>query len=78
MNPKELRDAALALTPAERARLAHDLLCSLDAPAELGAEKAWIGEIEKRARELEDGSVTPVDWSEARKRIMRRLNSRGA
>jgi len=33
MNPKELRDATLALTPEERARLAHDLLRSLDARA---------------------------------------------
>ena len=78
MNPKELRDAALALTPEERARLAHDLLTSLDAPPELGAERAWIAEIEKRARELADGSVVPVDWGEARERIKRRLNSRHA
>jgi putative addiction module component (TIGR02574 family) len=78
MNPKELRDAALALTPEERARLAHDLLRSLDASPELGAENAWIAEIEKRARELADGSVTPVDWDEARERIKRRLNSRRA
>ena len=75
MNPKELRDAALALTPEERARLAYELLRSLDAFPELGAEKAWIAEIEKRARELADGSVTPVDWNEARERIRQRLNS---
>ena len=78
MNPKELRDAALGLTPEERARLAHDLLRSLDASPELGAEWAWIAEIEKRARELADGSVAPVDWEEARERIKRRLNSRHA
>ena len=76
MNPKELRDAALALTPEERARLAHDLLRSLDASPELGAESAWISEVEKRARELADGSVSPVNWADARERIKRRLSSR--
>ena len=78
MNPKELRDAALALTPEERARLAHDLLRSLDVSPELGAESAWIAEVEKRARELADGSVTPVNWTDVRERIRQRLNSRPA
>ena len=76
MNPKELRDAALALTPEQRAHLAHELLRSLDSQPDLGAERAWITEVEKRARELADGSVTPVDWEEARDRINRRLSSR--
>jgi len=75
MNPKELRDAALALTLEERALLAHELLRSLDGPPDLGAERAWIAEIEKRARELADGSVTPVNWDEARERIRQRLTS---
>jgi putative addiction module component (TIGR02574 family) len=75
MNPKELRQAALALTPQERADLAHDLLCSLEAPPDPGADGAWIAEIEKRARELADGSVVPIDWNEARERIRRRLKT---
>ena len=75
MNPKELREAALALTPEERAILAHELLRSLEAPPDPGADEAWIAEIEKRARELADGSVVPIDWDEARERIRRRLNT---
>ena len=78
MNAKELREAALALTPGERARLAHDLLHSLETEPDAGADEAWLAELEKRARELEDGSVVPVDWDEARKRIRSRLKSRGA
>jgi len=73
MNAKKLFEAALALPAEDRAHLAHSLLDSLDGPPETDVEAAWIAEIEKRARELDDGSVVPVDWAEARERIRRRL-----
>ena len=76
MGTEELRDAALTLPSQERARLARDLLCSLDGPADPDADDAWITEIEKRARELADGSVEPVDWDAARERIANRLRER--
>jgi putative addiction module component (TIGR02574 family) len=71
----ELRAAALALPRQERADLARDLLGSLDeAAGEFDA--AWASEIARRARELADGSVEPVDWEVARERIARRLPER--
>lgn len=73
MNTEELLEAALSLPPEERAHLAHHLLHSLEGQAEPGADAAWIAEIEKRAHELADGMVVPVDWSEAHERIRRRL-----
>ncbi|MEW6746281.1 MAG: addiction module protein [Planctomycetota bacterium] len=76
MNAKKLLEAALSLSPEERAHLAHDLLQSLDGPAEPGSDCAWIAEIEKRARELADGTVVPVDWIGARERIRRRLHEK--
>lgn len=76
MSTNELRDAALMLPTKERAKLAQDLLRSLDGPADLDVDAAWIKEIERRARELSDGSVQPVDWEVARKRIAHRLRER--
>ena len=76
MSNEELRNAALTLPREERARLAHDLLLSLDDSTDREApnsEEAWTREIERRARELADGSVEPVDWEVARERIARRL-----
>ena len=57
MTTKELRDAALTLDRKGRAQLAHDLLRSLDAPSDPDVDTAWLAEIERRARELADGSV---------------------
>jgi putative addiction module component (TIGR02574 family) len=76
MSTDSLREAALTLPIEERAKLAHDLLRSLDEPADPDVDAVWIKEIERRARELADGSVQPVDWEAARQRIVRRLRKR--
>lgn len=71
MSTEEPRDAALALPDDQRAKLAKNLLWSLDGSPETNVDAAWIQEIERRARELADGSVESVDWETARKRIAR-------
>ncbi len=76
MSVDELLNAALTLPAKERAKLVHDLLRSLDGPADAAAEAAWAAEIERRARELDERSVEPVDWETARERIARRLRER--
>ena len=72
---KELHDQALALPPDERARLAHEIIASLDGPAEDGAAEAWVREIERRVREVKDGSVELIDWKDTRTRILKRLSA---
>jgi putative addiction module component (TIGR02574 family) len=76
MSKDTLLHAALALPLKERAKLAHDLLRSLDGPADKDVEAAWTAEIARRACELDDGSVEAVDWESARERITRRLLER--
>lgn len=76
MSPDNLLHAALALPAEERAKLAHDLPRSLDGSEDADADAAWIAEIERRARELDDGSVESVDWATARERIAQRLRER--
>ena len=76
MSADELRDAALMLSTKDRAKLAHDLLRSLDGPVDPDADAAWIKEIEQRARDLADGTVQAVDWEVARMRIAHRLRER--
>ena len=71
-DPSRLLEEALKLSPAARAALAASLLESLDEEVDEGAETAWAEEIAKRIRELDSGAVTPVPWSEARRRILER------
>ena len=65
----ELLKEALKLPPEARAALAGSLIDSLDQEVDEGAEAAWEAEIERRLTELDSGSVKPVPWSEARRRI---------
>jgi putative addiction module component (TIGR02574 family) len=75
MSSDQLRATALALPREERAELARELLSSLDEAGE-DVDAAWAAEITRRARELADGTVEPVDWEVARERIARRLRER--
>jgi len=76
MTKKELRELALALPPEERARLAHDIIASLDGPSDKDASAAWAREIERRVREVRDGSVKLIPWKEVKARLLKRLSSR--
>jgi putative addiction module component (TIGR02574 family) len=65
---KKLLHEALQLPPAEREALAGQLFESLgtDDP---DAEARWQVEIERRLGELDQGSVQPIPWAEARRMI---------
>jgi putative addiction module component (TIGR02574 family) len=78
MSADELRAAALALSSSERARLAQELLISLDHSGDHDVDAAWASEISRRAREIAEGTVEPVDAELALDRIRRRLRDRRA
>ena len=64
--------AALRLPPAARAEVVAELISSLDesGPVDEGVEEAWTEEVRRRVAELEAGTVKPIPWSEARRRIL--------
>jgi putative addiction module component (TIGR02574 family) len=68
---KRIADEALKLPVEARAALAGTLLDSLDEEVDEDVEAAWSAEIARRVRELEDGSVKTVPWSEVRRSILR-------
>jgi len=51
----KLEAKALKLPPEERARLAEQLISSLDHEADPDSEELWIREAERRLAELESG-----------------------
>ena len=66
----ELLEKALRLPPKVRAALIASLIESLDDPGDEGAEVAWQAEIDRRARELDEGDVDLIPWVEARRQIL--------
>ena len=72
---QDLFSTALALPARERARLAHELLASLDTTTDPDAADAWAEEIERRAREVQSGA--PVEeWDAVRARLSARWRKR--
>lgn len=68
----KLLEEALKLPSEARAALAGSLLDSLDDTVDADAEAAWESEIAKRLKDLDEGKVRPVPWSEARRAIHKR------
>jgi putative addiction module component (TIGR02574 family) len=68
MSTEEILAEALRLPRNERARLAEEVLSSLEEPEEKVAA-AWVRELERRSREISEGLVQAVDWETARERI---------
>jgi hypothetical protein len=75
-SPKEIEQELLNLPEAERARLAHRLIVSLDAdlPRDEGVDAAWLKEAQRRDGEIERGEVQPIPAEEAMRRAREALN----
>ena len=72
----KVRSEALSLSESDRAELAHNLVASLDGPADADVETAWEGEILRRLAEIDSGTAETIDREEFRRRMRARM-SRG-
>lgn len=70
-----LRSAAMALPETERAKLASDLVASLDGPEDPDADNAWDIEICRRINEVKSGEAQLLDVNEVLLRARARLGS---
>ena len=77
MSTDELLAEALRLTRADRARVAEELLSSLEESDEEVAME-WATELERRSREIAEGHVQPISWKTARAEILKELEQRRA
>lgn len=73
----EIENDALRLPPEDRARLAVDLLASLEGSVESPEEieKLWLAEAERRFRELRDGVVQGIPAQEVFAQLRTKLRS---
>jgi len=67
-----LKDALL-LSEGERARVAAELLASLEPDFETRDGAAWVAEVERRAQAAVDG-LPGLSWDETRTRIEERFS----
>lgn len=70
---EDLINVALSLPEEQRAKLAQDLIASLDGAADSNSIEAWDAEICRRIRDIESGKVELVDADEAISRARARL-----
>ena len=63
---KELIREAAELPDEDRATLAGVMIESLDPKPTPEVKDAWSREIERRVREIDDGTVELIDWEEIR------------
>jgi putative addiction module component (TIGR02574 family) len=66
---EELLEDAMRLPAAARAALAASLIESLDEEVDQDVEAAWQAEISRRLREVREGKVNLLPWSEGRRKI---------
>jgi hypothetical protein len=73
MSADEIRQEALRMKPEARARLARELLASLDTMSAEEIEKLWLDEAIRRDEELDRGETVayPADEVLSRARIRR-------
>jgi putative addiction module component (TIGR02574 family) len=72
MTADELKSEALRLAPQARAKLARELLHSLDDLSEAEVEQLWLEEAARRESELDSGTVQAVPADE----VLARLKAR--
>ncbi len=60
------------LDESDRAKLAGLLLEGLDPRADSGVDAAWSETVERHTRELDQGTVDTVSWTELKNRLLAR------
>ncbi|MBI4935397.1 MAG: addiction module protein [Actinobacteria bacterium] len=76
----DLREEVLALPAQQRARIASDLLASLDSETvdDQEVDQLWSAETQRRAAMLESGNARTLSWGDIEQRFVQRRDQRGA
>ena len=74
---KEIVNAAIKLAESDRLQIVEELLASLEPAAEDDVDAAWAAEIDRRSREIKEGTVRPIPWEEVKSDARKRVRGRG-
>jgi putative addiction module component (TIGR02574 family) len=70
---KKILEAAIKLTESERLQVIEELLASLEPAPENEVDAAWAAEVERRSREIKEGTVQAIPWDEVKSRARERV-----
>jgi putative addiction module component (TIGR02574 family) len=71
-----LLDSVLRLSKSERARIAAELMVSLDGEPEPDVEAAWATEVKSRIELVEKGQAQLLDWDVVKEEVSQSLKRR--
>ena len=57
-------------------RIANELLDSVEEPVDEEWSRAWLAELDRRAREVESGEAELEDWEDVKARVSRELQGK--
>ena len=69
---EDIIKAAVKLPQKDRVRVVERLLNTLEPEAEQDVDAAWAAEIERRSREVKQGTVRLLPWTAVRSRARKR------
>lgn len=73
---KEIVKDAMGLPEKERIRVVESLLASLEPESDENVDSAWAAEIERRSREIKEGTVRLLPWKTVRSRARKRARGK--
>lgn len=73
---RKLLDDVLALPEEDRARIATEVIASLDGPPDADWEATWLSELDRRVEAAKQAGETGTDWSDVRADLLADLRAR--
>jgi len=70
---EDIENEIRALSAEDRRHLLRDLIADLDGDMDQDAEEAWLGEVERRYKEIKEGGVELIPAEEVFSRARARL-----
>jgi putative addiction module component (TIGR02574 family) len=72
---RKLLKAVLRLPAKERAAVAQSLIKSLDERVDPDSEAAWMDEIARRVKDVDEGKTKLIPWTDVRRKLYRKIKS---
>jgi len=75
-SPAELLECALRLPADDRLALATEILESVEGPEDPKWVASWAAELDRRVKELDEGTAKTIPWEQVKSEMLQRLRSK--